>query len=226
MDAATCLENATCNNTCEYGLTGQCLRVKLLWFMSCNTTYALLAVEKDGLIYKAYVFGEDCRKMKQVGDIFYVKFGRTSGPECNDTYFYKICDEHGTMLDTVYNEKLYFDLFVDERKNKYERPKKVNNKRSLEGSVETRSVEAEPSGILDNESRKRSETAVFAEILAEQKVAKDELKELRNGQRELQERLGRAEQRIEDNRREYQEEIRGLKARMFGTTFEDLDRLL
>ena len=34
------------------------------------------------------------------------------------------------MLDTVYNEKLYFDLFVDERKNKYERPKKVNNKRS------------------------------------------------------------------------------------------------
>ena len=88
----------------------------------------------------------------------------------------------------------------------------------MEGSVETRSAEAEPSGILDNESRKRSETAVFAEILAEQKVAKDELKELRNGQRELQERLGRAEQRIEDNRREYQEEIRGLKARMFGTT--------
>ena len=126
MDTATCLENATCDNTCEYGLTGQCLRVKLLWFMSCNTTYALLAVEKDGLIYKAYVFGEDCRKMKQVGDIFYVKFGRTSGPECNDHYFYKICDEHGTMfVDTVYNEIQCSDWFDDERKNKYERSKKV-----------------------------------------------------------------------------------------------------
>ena len=126
MDTATCLENATCDNTCEYGLTGLCLRVKLLWFMSCNATYALLAVEKDGLIYKAYVFGEDCRKMKQVGDIFYVKFGRTSGPECNDHYFYKICDEHGTMfVDTVYNEIQCSDWFDDERKNKYERSKKV-----------------------------------------------------------------------------------------------------
>jgi hypothetical protein len=93
--------------------------------MPCNTFYALLAVEKDGIIYKAYVWGEDCRKMKQIGDIFYVKFGQTSGPECNDHYFHKICDEQGTFFDTEYNDPLYCKIFEDERKNKYERPKKV-----------------------------------------------------------------------------------------------------
>lgn len=131
MSDATCLEDATCDNTCEYGLTGQCLRAKLLWFMSCNATYAILAVEKDGHIYKVYVWGEDCRKMKQVGDIFYVKFGKTLGPEFNDHYFYKICDEHGTIFETVYNEPGHSSLFEDERKNKYERPKKENKKKNI-----------------------------------------------------------------------------------------------
>ena len=70
---------------------------------------------------------------------------------------------------------------------------------------------------IENIVKKRD--AELAEILAEQKLAKVERKELRDGQRDLQERLGRAEQQIEDNRREYHEEIRGLKARLFGTTY-------
>ena len=66
--------------------------------------------------------------------------------------------------------------------------------------------------------------AELAEIIVEQKVAKDERKDLRDGHRELldgqhklQERLERAEKRIENDRREYQQEIRGLRTRLFRT---------
>jgi hypothetical protein len=49
------LEDATCQNTNEYSLTCRVLRVKMLYKMTVNPIYSVLAVEiNDNTVYKTY----------------------------------------------------------------------------------------------------------------------------------------------------------------------------
>lgn len=106
------LENATCENTCEYSLTGMYFRSKLLWVMPCNSAYSIVAIEMEDKIHKAYIWGSGT-KTKQIGDIFYVKFGKYDHELYS--YQYAICDSLGNLIDSTYSD----DFFKPEYKNIY-----------------------------------------------------------------------------------------------------------
>jgi len=114
------LENATCDNTCEYSLTGQICRVKLLWQMGCNSAYAIFAVEYQDKIYKAYVWKGGINK--RIGDIFYVKFGKQSD-DIYGCYWYELCDKNGIIANNDYEE----EYFLPDYCNKYEPKNDVYN---------------------------------------------------------------------------------------------------
>lgn len=111
------LEEATCENTCQYSLTGMVLRVKLLWTMKCNRAYAIFAVELGDKMYKAYVWNADNPPIK-IGEIFYVKFGRCSPGELYGHYHYKVCDKNGNFAKSYSPE--YLKSFTPEYNNIYD----------------------------------------------------------------------------------------------------------
>lgn len=93
------LEEATIHNTCEYSLTGMVVRAKVLWVMGCNSSYAILAVEKDEKIYKIYVWSTGQTKYHRVGKIFYTKIGNRDSDRC--FYNHEPCDKSGVFLRTI-----------------------------------------------------------------------------------------------------------------------------
>ena len=111
------LEEATCENTCQYCLTGMVLRVKLLWVMKCNPAYAIFAVELGDKIYKAYVWNSDNPPTK-IGKIFYVKFGSFGPGHMYGHYSYKVCDKDGNF-DKEYPSS-YLKSFEPEYNNVYD----------------------------------------------------------------------------------------------------------
>ena len=111
------LEEATCENTCQYSLTGMVLRVKLLWTMKCNRAYAIFAVEMGDKIYKAYVWNSDNPPTK-IGKIFYVKFGRQDYSFAHGHYYYKICDKDGNFEKEYPND--FLERFEPEYNNMYD----------------------------------------------------------------------------------------------------------
>jgi hypothetical protein len=96
------LEDATCQNTNEYSLTCRVLRVKMLYKMTVNPIYSVLAVEiNDNTVYKTYVFSECLLDMK-INDIFYVKFGRYVNSDVLTRYYNVfICDKDGVCKETT-----------------------------------------------------------------------------------------------------------------------------
>lgn len=111
------LEEATCENTCQYSLTGLVLRVKVLWTMKCNSAYAIFAVEMGDKIYKAYVWKPNIPPLK-IGKIFYVKFGRSDPNFANGHYLYEVCDKDGNFHKPVSSE--YTRQFEPEYNNMYD----------------------------------------------------------------------------------------------------------
>lgn len=111
------LEEATCDNTCQYSLTGMVLRVKLLWTMKCNQAYAIFAVELDDKIYKAYVWNSNTPPTK-IGKIFYVKFGKFGPGYMHGHYHYNVCDKHGNFEKEYSSE--YLKDFEPEYNNVYD----------------------------------------------------------------------------------------------------------
>ncbi len=106
------LEEATCDNTRTYSLTGLCLRSKLLWKMEINNYYGIVAVEHKDEVYKAYIWSSSLVR-KNIGDIFYVIFGNWD----DETNSYS-CEIH-----IKYKSQEYIDantIFKPKYKNKYE----------------------------------------------------------------------------------------------------------